>query len=79
MKLQSQQLPAINIPFLVSVASTQNDPLIDRGEERVVYIGVALLAVASVIVVWKLSPRVEHAIIFASVLSIALIAFFLIH
>lgn len=78
MKLQSQQLQAISIPFLVSVASIQNAPLIDRGEERVVYIGVSLLAVASVIVVWKLSPRVEHAIIFASILSIVLIVFFLI-
>jgi hypothetical protein len=61
---------------LVSVASTQNDPLIDRGGERVVDIGVALLAVVLVFVVWQLSPRVEHAIIFALVLSIALIAFF---
>ncbi len=78
MKLQSQQLQAIIIPFLVSVSPTQNDPLINRGEEKIVDIGVSLLAVALVIVVWQLSPRVEHAIIFAFVLSIALIAFFVI-
>ena len=78
MKLQPQQLQAISIPFLVSVAPTQNDPLINRGGEKVVDIGVSLLAVALVFVVWKLSPRVEHAIIFALALSIVLIAFFLI-
>jgi hypothetical protein len=78
MKLQPQQLQAIIIPFLVSVAPPQNDPLLDRGGEKVVDLGVFLIAVASVIVVWKLSPRVEHAIIFALVLSIALMAFFLI-
>ncbi len=78
MKFNPQQLQAIIIPFLVSVAPTQNAPLINRSGERVVDIGVSLLAVALVFVVWKLSPRVEHAIIFALVLSIALIAFFLI-
>ncbi|HEY9832398.1 MAG TPA: hypothetical protein V6D26_17560 [Stenomitos sp.] len=76
MKLQSQRLQAIIIPFIISVSPTQNDPLINRSGEKFVDIGVSLIAVTLVFVVWKLSPRVEHAMIFAIVLSITLIAFF---
>ncbi len=78
MQLQTQRLQPTITPVLISATPIQNDPLINRGEEKVVYIGVVLIAVALVIAVWKLSPRVEHAIIFAFVLSIALIGLFLI-
>lgn len=77
MKLQSQRTQKIIIPFLVSVAASQSDPLINQGAEKVVYVGIFLIAVVLTIAIWKLSPRVEHAIIFAFVVSIALIAFFL--
>ena len=79
MKLQSQRLQSTIISFiLTSAAPTQNDPLINRGEEKVVYIGILLMAIALVFIVWKLSPRVEHTILFALTLSIVLIAFFVI-
>ncbi len=79
MKLQSQRLQSTIISFiLISAAPTQNDPLINRGEEKVVYIGIFLIAIALVFLVFKLSPRVEHTILFALTLSLVLIAFFVI-
>ncbi len=78
MNLQPQQLQAIIVPFLASVDSIQSDPLIDRGAQTVVRIGVALIAVLLVFIVWRLSPKLEHAIVFAALVSIALIAFFVI-
>ena len=79
MKLQSQRLQSTIISFiLISEAPIQNDPLINRGEEKVVYIGIFLIAIALVFLVFKLSPRVEHTILFALTLSLVLIAFFVI-
>jgi presenilin-like A22 family membrane protease len=79
MNLPTQQLLAIiTIYFLTLAEPIQKDPLIDQRGEVIVKVCVILLAVGSVIAVKILSPRVEHAIIFAIVVSFGLIAFFLI-
>jgi hypothetical protein len=79
MNLPTQQLLAIvTIYFLTLAEPVQKDPLIDQRGEAIVKVGVILLAVGSVIIVKILSPRVEHAIIFAIIVSFGLMAFFLI-
>ncbi|HEY9599609.1 MAG TPA: hypothetical protein V6D33_18255 [Cyanophyceae cyanobacterium] len=79
MNLLTQELSAsITIYFLVSAASVQKDPLINRNGETIVDIGVILLAIGLVIAVKIISPKVEHAILLAVFLSFALIGFFLI-
>lgn len=79
MNLPTQKILAIiTIYFLTLAEPIQKDPLIDQRGEAIVKVGVILLALGSVIVVKILSPRVEHAIIFAIVVSFGLIAFFLI-
>ncbi len=64
--------------FLAQVrpAASGSEPLIDKGGQNVVFLGVALLAIAIVTVVGILSPRVEHAIIAAILLSSGLIGLF---
>ena len=76
MNLPTQQLLAIiTVYFLTLAEPVQKDPLIDQRGEAIVKVGVILLAVGSVIAVRILSPRVEHAIIFAIIVSFGLIAF----
>lgn len=60
-----------------SVDTTQKDPMIERGLEDWQYAGILAIAVGLVALVGVLSRRVEHAIMFAIVLSVILIAFFL--
>jgi hypothetical protein len=55
------------------------DPLIDWRGEETIRIAVVLLLIALTILVRFLSPRLEHAIIFALVASLIAIAFFVIH
>jgi len=75
----TQQLPGIiAIYFLAAAESVQKDPLIDKRGETIVDVGVVLLAVSLVIAVKIISPKVEHAILLAIFLSLALIAFFFI-
>jgi hypothetical protein len=58
--------------------ATQNDLLIAaRGLQTWQYIGIAALAIGAIVIVGIFSPRVEHAIAFAIILSLVLIAFFL--
>jgi hypothetical protein len=79
MNLPTQQLPAIiRTYFLISAESVQKDPLIDQRGSMIVDVGVVLLAASLVIAVKMISPRVEHAILLAIFLSVALIAFFFI-
>lgn len=79
MNLLTQPLPAsIAIYILTSAESVQKDPLINRGGEMIVDVGIILLAIASVIAVRIISPKVEHAILLAIFLSFAIIGFFLI-
>ena len=78
MNLPTQQLPASIASYvLTSADSVQKDPLINRGGETIVDIGIILLASGSVIAVRIISPRVEHAILLAIFLTFALIGFFL--
>ncbi|HEY9608210.1 hypothetical protein [Allocoleopsis sp.] len=79
MNLLTQPFPAsIAIYVLTSAESIKKDPLIDYGGETLVDIGVILLAIGLVITVKIISPRVEHAILLAIFLSLALMGFFLI-
>lgn len=79
MNLPTQQsLASIAIYFLTSAESVQKYPLINQGGEALVDIGVILLAIGLVIVVKIISPRVEHAILLAIVLTLALLGFFFI-
>lgn len=55
------------------------DPLIDWRGEETIRIAVVFLIIALTILVRFLSPRLEHAIIFALVASLIAIAFFVIH
>lgn len=56
--------------------SVQSDPLIDKGGEITIYIGLAVLIIAAAAVVGAFSRRVEHAIVTALVLSLFPIVFF---
>lgn len=79
MNLPTQQLLiTVTVYFLTLSNSIQKDPLIDQRGEAIVKVGAILLAVGLVIVVRILSPRVEHAIVFAIVVSFGLMAFFLV-
>jgi hypothetical protein len=79
MNLLTQQLPTIiRTYFLISAESAQKDPLIDHRGSIIVDVGVVLLAASLVIAVKIISPRVEHAILLAIFLSVALMAFFFI-
>ncbi len=79
MNLSTQELLAIiTIHFLAFAEPAQKYPLMDQRGDVIVNIGVILLAIGSVIAVKILSPRVEHAIIFAILVSFALVAFFII-
>lgn len=60
----------------LQVSALKNDPLIDKGAENTVLLGVALLAIAVVVIVRIISPRVEHAVIAAIILSSGLIGLF---
>lgn len=55
------------------------DPLIDWRGEETIRIAVFFMIIALTILVRFLSPRLEHAIIFALVTSLIAIAFFVIH
>ncbi|AFZ05820.1 hypothetical protein Osc7112_1277 [Oscillatoria nigro-viridis PCC 7112] len=75
----AQKLPEIiAIYFLAAAESVQKDPLIDKRGETIVDLGVVLLAVSLVMAVKIISPKVEHAILLAIFLSLALITFFFI-
>ncbi len=79
MNLLTQPLPAsLAVYVLTSAKSVKKDPLIDYGGETLVDIGVILLAIGLVITVKIISPRVEHAILLAIFLSLALMGFFII-
>lgn len=78
MNLLTQQVPASIARYvLTSAASVHKDPLINRGGETIIDIGIILLAIGLVIAVRMISPRVEHAILLAIFLTFALIGFFL--
>ncbi|HEY9605517.1 MAG TPA: hypothetical protein V6C85_28185 [Allocoleopsis sp.] len=78
MNLLTQQVPASIARYvLTSATSVHKDPLINRGGETIIDIGIILLAIGLVIAVRMISPRVEHAILLAIFLTFALIGFFL--
>lgn len=60
----------------LAVETTEKDPLIARRLEVWQYAGIIALAVALVMLVRVLSPRVEHALLFAVFLTVVLIVFF---
>lgn len=60
-----------------SVGATNSDPLIAKGGEKIVYMGCFLLVIGLVAIVGVVSRRIEYAILLALVLSVILIAFFL--
>ncbi|MEG4171806.1 MULTISPECIES: hypothetical protein [unclassified Microcoleus] len=72
------KLPGIIAIYFLAAESVQKDPLIDQRGETIVDVGVVLLAVSLVMAVKIISPKVEHAILLAIFLSLALIAFFFI-
>jgi hypothetical protein len=65
----SQSEPSIEVP--------QEDSLVNRGTENLVYIGFGLLAITVLFVIGLLSRRLEYVLILAAILSIGLIGFFL--
>jgi hypothetical protein len=56
--------------------STESDPLIDTSGQHIVFWGAVLLAILVVVIIRILSPRIEHAIVTAVVLSLGLISLF---
>ncbi len=60
---------------LHSPSSTQADPLINHGEQLIVYVGTFILVVGVVAIVGLFSRRFEYALITALVLSLGFIAF----
>lgn len=72
-------IPQIYQILLEIQAQTTKDPLIDWQAENTIKIAVVLLLIASTAVVGVISRRLEHAIIFALVVSVIAIAFFTIH
>lgn len=70
-----RSLGTISLNLVMEVA--ERDPLISRRLEVWQYVGIAALAVALVFVVRVLSPKAEHALLFAACLSVILIVFFL--
>lgn len=61
---------------LLVVDQTTKDPLITRKLVAWQYASIIALAVSLVVLIRVISPRLEHAILFAVFLSIALIIFF---
>lgn len=60
-----------------SFGTTQKDPLVDQGLQNWQYIGIVTLAVGAIAIVGFFSRRIEYALLFALVLSVVLIVFFL--
>ena len=75
MNLSIQTVPFSLISDLAETTPKQQDPLISRGGEETIYVGLFLLVVALTIVIGKLSPKIEHALFFALFASMALISF----
>lgn len=69
-----QQLQFKKLQEKPSVEPVPKDPLIAWNLDRVIYVGVFLLAVSILVAVGLLSRRVEYALLFALVLSALLIA-----
>lgn len=61
---------------LITVTQVQPDDssqsLIDQGGEDVIYVGISILAVLLILIVGIFSRRLEKAIVFAALASIAL-------
>ncbi len=68
----AQKIPETPLPN-----NQQQDPLIAKNLQREQYIGIFSLAITLIAAVGIISRRVEYAILFAVVLSLVLIAFFL--
>ncbi|MEH2298023.1 hypothetical protein [Nostoc sp.] len=79
MNLYLQEIPASQREpkAIQETPAPGNDPLIARGLQKEQYIGIIGLAIALITAVGFFSRRVEYAIAFAVILSIALIAFLL--
>lgn len=63
---------------LIEIAQTTvpedpTDPLINRGEDKAIYIGIVLLVLAIAFAVKSLSTKVEHILLFAFGLSLLLV------
>jgi hypothetical protein len=63
-------------PILQTPAPTPtlNNNLINSGTQDIVYIGVFILAITLVIVIGVINKKIEYALVFASILSVILIA-----
>lgn len=61
------------------IAATPQDPLIALGDEQIIKICVLVILVAITITIGIISPRLEHAIIFAVFTSLITITFFVIN
>ncbi|MEI1374628.1 hypothetical protein PQG02_28960 [Nostoc sp. UHCC 0926] len=79
MNLYLQEIPASQREpkAIQETPAPGNDPLIARGLQKEQYVGIIGLAIALIAAVGFFSRRVEYAIAFAVILSIALIAFLL--
>ncbi len=83
MPMRPQTYFAVTSPSTLIALSDQpskpiakEDPQIDTGGQHIIFLGVVLLAIMVVVVIGILSPRVEHAILAAIVLSLGLIGLF---
>jgi hypothetical protein len=76
MKTSTQELPNNNQPTYTE-STPPNDTLIAKGLQKEQYLGITLLLLGIVAVVGFFSRRFEYALIFAGVLSLILIIFFI--
>lgn len=64
----------IQVVFAQAQSSADSsDPLISRGSDLAIYIGLGVLIVAAGFALRSLSPRFERAIVFAFVLAVILV------
>ncbi len=73
--MMAQTTPTQPPPGQNPPANINQDPLINTQGQDTIYIGVALMFIVLALVLGKLFNKLEHAILFALVLSIMLIVF----
>ncbi|EKQ67015.1 hypothetical protein OsccyDRAFT_4834 [Leptolyngbyaceae cyanobacterium JSC-12] len=73
-------MPSIELPSLIVQLqqSQQGNPLLNRVGERLIYIGVSLIAIVLVMIVGLLNRRLDIAILLSLLLSVVITALLLI-
>lgn len=66
----AERSPSLPLPV---ESSSPSNGLIDRKLDHLIYVGVFALAIASILTIGVINQRIEHAIIFAAIVSTILI------